>query len=196
MDPAVTAPSFAPTLRCVATVRFARVGVLSLVLLGQAAAWALPDPMRPTPGAGATQSVRPAGSAPTAGVQASGAIPGAAPGAATGAAPGEVSASTPSSAVAGAPAAPSPADGLRLSSIRHPAAGAAQALIGDQWVRAGDRIAGWRVLAVDAEEVRLERGSERLALRLWPKSLSPQPETATAAAAPAAAPERRTRSSR
>lgn len=175
MDPAliVLAPA-----RSASSVRSTRALLAGLALLCPAVAVALPDPMRPTPGAGAATAARAAGSVPAAG----GGIPGGMPPA------GDPASASATSSAAG--------DGLRLTSIRRPASGTAQALIGDQWVKAGDRIAGWRVLAVEAEEVRLERGAERLALRLWPKSLSPQPETETAAAAPPAAAERRTRSSR
>jgi hypothetical protein len=98
--------------------------------------------------------------------------------------PGGRAAGTVPAAGTDTAAAPPPAaqDGPRLLSIRQPAGGRASALIGDRWVAAGDRIDGWRVSAVEADEVRLQRDGERLALRLWPRSLSPSKEPAAATA--------------
>jgi hypothetical protein len=105
--------------------------------------------------------------------------------------PGGVAAGPSRPAADAAPASgPAPDEELRLLSIRQPAGGRASALIGERWVAAGDRIEGWRVLAVDPDEVRLQREGERVVLRLWPKTLSPRPEAAAASAA------QRTRSAR
>jgi hypothetical protein len=153
MDPAVTALGVVDGAH---GRRWAAAGLACALSLGGVSALAmaagLPDPMRPTPGAGGRGFTPTETEAPAESEQ-------------------------PSAAVAARPG-----DGLRLVSIWQPQGGAARALIGTEWVGAGDRIDGWRVLGVDGEEVRLERGAEKLALRLWPKSLTPQPEPAAAAA--------------
>lgn len=158
MDPAVTARRAAGAAQAR---RWAAAGLACAVSFGGVSVFAmaagLPDPMRPTPGAGGRNFTPTEPEAAAEGTEAG------------------AGAST-------AAAAARPGDGLRLVSIWQPQGGAARALIGTEWVGAGDRIDGWRVLGVDGEEVRLERGAEKLALRLWPKSLTPQPEPAAAAA--------------
>ena len=137
-------------------------------LAGAGPAVALPDPMRPTPGTGASRSganVEPASTEAAAAVAAS------------------------------AESAPAPSrDGMRLVTIRRMEGGAPRALIGEQWVGAGDRIDGWRVTGIDGEEVRLEKGAEKLALRLWPQLHPVKTEPTEAAPAVRAAP--RTRAAR
>ncbi len=140
------------------------------VSLGVAsAAVAVQDPMRPTPGAAGTSSraAAPEQREPSA-VEA-------APAAGSVAAP-----------------APSPRDPLRLVSIRREQGSAPKALIGEQWVGTGDRVEGWRVTGVDTEEVRLQRGDEKVALRLWPqlRPVKAEPPAAPAAASAKARPQR------
>jgi hypothetical protein len=130
---------------------------------GAAPAAALQDPMRPTPGSGAARS----------------------------GASAEPAAAEPA-AVSGAESATPPSrDGMRLVTIRRLEGSAHRALIGEQWVGAGDRIDGWRVTGIDGEEVRLEKGAEKLALRLWPQLHPVKTEPADAAAAAKAAPRTR-----
>ncbi len=138
------------------------------VSLGAAsAAVAVQDPMRPTPGAAGASSraAAPEQREPSA---------------------GEAAPAAPAAGSVAAPA-PSPRDPLRLVSIRREQGSAPKALIGEQWVGTGDRVEGWRVTGVDTEEVRLQRGDEKVALRLWPQL---RPVKAEPPAAPAAAPAR------
>jgi hypothetical protein len=144
------------------------------VSLGTASAVvAVQDPMRPTPGAlGA-----PARSS--------------APVAAPAPAPVRDARDTPSPDAGAGAVPPQPREPLRLVSIRREQGAAHRALIGEQWVGLGDRIEGWRVTGVDAEEVRLQRGDEKVALRLWPSlrpTTSAEPTAAERTAAPAARP--------
>lgn len=146
------------------------------VSLGTASAVvAVQDPMRPTPGA--------------LGAPARSSAPVAAP------APAPVRDARdapPPDAGTGAGAVPTaPREPLRLVSIRREQGAAHRALIGEQWVGLGDRIEGWRVTGLDAEEVRLQRGDEKVALRLWPSlrpTTSAEPAAAERTAAPAARP--------
>jgi hypothetical protein len=56
----------------------------------------------------------------------------------------------------------------RLVSIRSEPDQAPAALLGEQWVRAGETVDGWRIVTIEAESVRIARGAEHRTLRLWP----------------------------
>jgi hypothetical protein len=65
--------------------------------------------------------------------------------------------------------------GERLIAIRQDSSSRWQALVGERWLRVGDKLDGYTVAAIDANAVQLSEGRQRKTLHLLPPLWRPGP---------------------
>jgi hypothetical protein len=74
--------------------------------------------------------------------------------------------------------------GQRLIAIRQDSSSRWQALVGERWLRVGDKLDGYTVAAIDANAVQLSEGRQRKTLHLLPPLWRPGPGEAPPAPPP------------